>query len=134
MYSQASLNVPTRLYQWTYYSRVEVDSCILQFHLWDFFIRNEQWIHTWGSYEISATSVFLNLMWMSSKQFYPLKDFSIWPNTEELSWKIHCSLGMHKRRFDFDTGCCNSYRIHFSNIQFITAIFGWGTLDCSFSF
>ena len=55
----------------------------------------------WGSYEISATSVFLNLMWMSSKQFYPLKDFSIWPNTEELLWKIHCSLGMHKLRFDF---------------------------------
>ena len=32
-------------------------------------------------------------------------------------------------RFDFDTGCCNNYRIHFSNIQFVTVIFVWGTLD-----
>ena len=45
-------------------------------------ICNKQWIHMWSSHEISASSVFLNLVLMSLKQFYPF-----WPNTEELSWK-----------------------------------------------
>ena len=47
-------------------------------------------------YEISASADFFNLMLMYSKQFYPLKDVSIWPNTEELSWIIHCSLHMQE--------------------------------------
>ena len=56
------------------------------------------------SHEIFASSVFLNLMQMSTKQFYPFKDFSIWLNTEELWWKIHCSLHKQECRFEFETG------------------------------
>ena len=38
-------------------------------------MRNEPWIHMRFSYEISTSSVSLNLMWMSSKNFNSLKDF-----------------------------------------------------------
>ena len=35
----------------------------------------QPWVHTRGSYEISTSSVSLNLMEMSSKKFNPFKDF-----------------------------------------------------------
>ena len=39
---------------------------------------------------------------MSSKQFYPFKDFSIRQNTDRLSQKIYCLLHMQECRFKFD--------------------------------
>ena len=60
---------------------------------------------------------------MSSKQFSP-----ICPNTEKLSQKIHRLLRMQDCRFEFDTGCGNYKRIHFSNDKFMNGILG-GTLD-----
>ena len=66
-----------------------------------------------GSPEISTCSVYLYLMQMFSKQFYPFKDFSIWTNTEELSWKIHCPLRMQECRFEFETSCSNNWQFIF---------------------
>ena len=32
---------------------------------------------------------------------------------------MHCTLRMQEGRFEFDTGCGNELRIHFSNNQFV---------------
>ena len=37
-----------------------------------------------------------------TQQFYPIKDFSLWPNTEKLLAKIHCSLCIWEFRFEFE--------------------------------
>ena len=75
-YSQAMSSVPPKIpfmtllvkswiHWWLQISDSSLHSCM----------HNEPWIPALGSYDISTSSVSLNLMWMSSKKYNPFKDF-----------------------------------------------------------
>ena len=52
---------------------------------------NDQWIHSQSKVFMKfLPALFSWIWWMSSKQFFAFKDFSVWPNTEKLLQKTHC--------------------------------------------
>ena len=70
-------------------------------------MRNEPWIYTRDSYEISTTSFFMSLMQKSSKQFFRLKDFQSDQIQRRCGWKIQFSLRKQECQFEFDTSYGN---------------------------
>ena len=100
-----------------------VDDCSLHFCL-----SNEQWIHRWVGYEISARSVFLPVWKMSKWKFPPLKYFPF-HRIQKIAVKFH-------RSFECNLIPATSYRgdkrVHFSNNQFMNGILTW--FDCNSSF
>ena len=84
--------------------------------------------YSWHFYQLS----FPEIDEIYSKQFYPHKDFSFWPNTERLLKKINSSLCMKEYSFEFDIVCGKTNGFNFWKNIFINGILGvcltW--LDC----
>ena len=76
-YSQTRSSIPSKIpLIYSLFESWTLGSCRFQIHLCvHSCMRNELWIHTRFSYEISTSSVSLNLMEMSSKTFNPFSDF-----------------------------------------------------------
>ena len=124
-YTQARSSVPSKMpLMFLLFESWTVGSCRFEIHLCvHSCMRNEPWIHTRFSYEISTSSVSLDLMEMSSKTFNPFKDFQS-DQMQRSSLKIFTAHYAY-RNADLNltpvTGTTNGFI--FSNNQFINRIF-----------
>ena len=97
-------------------------------------MRNELWIHTLFSYEISARSVSLNLMQMSSKNFNSFNDFQsdqIQTSSRKL-FTAHYACSNSDLNLTLVTGTTNGFIFQIIN----SLIESWGVrltcFDCNF--